>query len=554
MRFALFGVLLWTLTRAHAAPKPAPPLHFTLDDNGLSALSYHGTSLLSADWTGKPAPVNNTPAFTRADGTTYVGSDKPISSTLDKAKSTVTRVYPWGRMICAYAQRGDTLRSRTRIENTTRDALRLDVRAFELHFPQTPQGFTLDAGMFGQGGRPHALSDYPLYAPPDFVPPIIVADFGAGTFAWCGEAATPPDTTALATIGVPFSTNNEKTQFPFWISPPSIPPGKSVETLTSLRFGPTGATVKTLAPDVLQSFAAKYPFRLVWRDRRPIGTLFLSTSEAHPATNPRGWFTNAKDIDTTTPKGRQAWRKRLMDYADSSVKILRAMNAQGMVTWNPTGDEYGSVSYYGDPTQIDTVAPETLVKGDPNSRDKYEQMAAIDAYFAKFRDADLRVGLCIRPQILTIKDGVAAQNDSLDPFTTLRDKIAYARRRWGCTLFYVDSTVDSKGALSAEVFERVTKAFPDVLLMPENESPRYFAFTAPFNSFVHHGVSSTPSITREFYPNAFSMIYAPDGDFALHRAELLAAVKRGDILLFHAWYDAAGNAQVKSIYDEAGKE
>jgi len=205
--------------------------------------------------------------------------------------------------------------------------------------------------------------------------------------------------------------------------------------------------------------------------------------------------------------------------------------------------------------QIDAVAPETLTQADPNpgGSDRYDTLGAIDAYFAKFRDAGFRVGLCIRPQELHFSGGVPSQDESPDAEATLARKIAYARKRWGCTLFYVDSTVDSQGkSLPAEVFEKLMKRFPGVLLMPENESPRYFDTTAPFNSFFHQGVTSAPAVTHQFYPRAFSVIYAPDGDFAHHRAELLAAVKSGDILMFHGWYDAEGNAQIKSIYDEAG--
>jgi IstB-like ATP binding protein/MMPL family len=52
---------------------------------------------------------------------------------------------------------------------------------------------------------------------------------------------------------------------------------------------------------------------------------------------------------------------------------------------------------------------------------------------------------------------------------------------------------------------------PDVLLLPENESLRYFAYSAPLNSFVHHDVAQTRPSVREVYPNAFSaiMITAP---------------------------------------------
>ena len=175
----------------------------------------------------------------------------------------------------------------------------------------------------------------------------------------------------------------------------------------------------------------------------------------------------------------------------------------------------------------------------------------IDEYFKRFRDAGLRVGICVRPQEINFVNGAPQQVDSPDPVTTLKRKIAYAKKRWGCTLFYVDSTVNGQGALDADVFRQVAVAFPDVLLMPENETLRYYAYSAPLNSFAHHGVASTPPRAREVYPRAFSVLLAGDGDFGARRADLVAAVRRGDILLFHGWWPNPNNAAVKSIYEEA---
>ena len=43
-------------------------------------------------------------------------------------------------------------------------------------------------------------------------------------------------------------------------------------------------------------------------------------------------------------------------------------------------------------------------------------------------------------------------------------------------------------------------------------------------------------------------------DVNAHRAELVAAVRRGDILLFHGWWPNPNNPLIKSIYEEAGKK
>jgi len=143
------------------------------------------------------------------------------------------------------------------------------------------------------------------------------------------------------------------------------------------------------------------------------------------------------------------------------------------------------------------------------------------------------------------------QIDTADPAANLSAKIAYAKRRWGCTLFYVDSNGDPNVPIDASIFRRVAIVHPDVLLMPEHKNAQYYACTAPFHSLSHHGVASTPEAVRAIYPGAFGVIFAPEGPIDERRADLLAAVRRGDILMFHGWYDNPNNAKLRRIYDEA---
>src|SRR5207248_254797 len=79
------------------------------------------------------------------------------------------------------------------------------------------------------------------------------------------------------------------------------------------------------------------------------------------------------------------------------------------------------------------LAPETEFKGDLG-------MNAIDEYFEKFRQAGLRVGVCLRPQQITMVGGKPVQGaaNNQQAAQVLKDKLAYAKKRWGCTLFYID--------------------------------------------------------------------------------------------------------------------
>jgi hypothetical protein len=535
--FAAFTLIVAACAQTPARPLGAQPgdLAVTVSDSGLSALSYNGQTLLAAPDGGTPR-IARQPAVPSADTAVAAIRVPPA-----KAGTPYTLYYAWGSVTCSYRVRGNRLMCQLTIHNASRTTLTgLTVQLMELDFPSPPFGTDLDAGQFGTGGSPHPLSDYPSVGDPQNSVPLSFVAFGANSLAFCSDNPGSP-----TIVSIPFTTNPPaKTRFPLSVTPAPIRPGESVQIAVSLRFGPRSAGPRDLADDVIRGYARTYPYRVQWADRRPIGELFLSTSSGiHTATNPRGWF-NEQDIDVKTPVGIAHFRERLLRYADESIKVLRDMDAQGMITWDPEGQEFSHVTYYGDPRLTEKLSPETAFAGPDGQK-------VIDAYFKKFRDAGFRVGVCIRPQEIHFVGGTPQQDDSPDPAETLKAKIAYAAKRWGCTLFYIDSTVKNERALDADVFEKVHAAYPDVLLMPENETLRDYAYAAPLNSFQHHGVTATPPGARAVYPKAFSDLIAAEGDVAGHRVELLNAVRNGDILLFHGWWPNPNNAVIKSIYDEA---
>jgi len=183
--------------------------------------------------------------------------------------------------------------------------------------------------------------------------------------------------------------------------------------------------------------------------------------------------------------------------------------------------------------------------------------SVIDEYFDKFRAAGLKVGVCIRPQQITIVDGKPVHQLAKDEQAAqiLQERIAYAKQRWGCTLFYVDSTATVYGSINPDVFKAVAEAYPDILLIPENESMRYFGYSAPLNSYMHHEITSTPVGARLVYPKAFSVLMGMrPGNRPEDHAALVNAVRRGDILLFNGWYMNEGAYKAKKIYEEAAAE
>ena len=86
----------------------------------------------------------------------------------------------------------------------------------------------------------------------------------------------------------------------------------------------------------------------------------------------------------------------------------------------------------------------------------------------------------------------------------LRSKAAYARDRWGVTIFYVDSAVYTGGGpIDPAIFRTLQKEFPDSLFIPEQESLGTMAAAIPFTDMKSPGDAKISPLTwRWAYPNA----------------------------------------------------
>ncbi|MCX7935861.1 MAG: hypothetical protein N3A66_11465, partial [Planctomycetota bacterium] len=143
-------------------------------------------------------------------------------------------------------------------------------------------------------------------------------------------------------------------------------------------------------------------------------------------------------------------------------------------------------------------------------------------------------------------------------------KIEYAKKTWGCTIFYVDTNGVFRQygekqefgwtLLDSQVWCEILKRYPDILLIPElNEgSTAQWAYTAQYLQPPYSG-ATTPSLARKLFAGAFSVCQsvnlAPE-DWDKRRAEWLEAVKAGDSMFFRGWFGCSYNAKIKSVYDE----
>lgn len=501
-----------------------PALDVAFDGKGLSRLECGGESFLQDG------------SF-RVWGATFQGWDgqrRPADLSGEKRefradKKQLVVGYSWGEVRCTYGVEPDRLRLAIEVENRSREPLaEISLSPMETRFPQPPKGWV-----------PHMPYRSFNLGWPTAIPAacekatLVVCNEDVGRplqVGWAGRQSLAARPMVVATVSdwAPELVNPQ-------IARP-IYPGQTDRFEVTLRFAPAGVDLGAVAGDLYRRFAEAHPYKLKWEDRRPIGALFLSSSGLGAPKNPRGWF-NDRQADFTTDEGRRQFQERLIAFARNSVEAIKGLGCQGVITWDIEGQEYPhATSYLGDPRSLPP-----------------EMEPAADAYFKVFADAGLRTGVCIRPQIpvrSAYGEGVR-QIAAADVLANLDAKLAYAQKRWGCTLFYVDSNGDPNVPMPAAIFEALAAKHPDVLIIPEHENAAYYSCTAPYRDYANLKQLGTPEDVRRIYPQAFSFLYIGHGDPAPVRAQLVDAVRHGDILVVHGWYASPTHPIIKEIYAEA---
>ncbi len=515
--------------------------------------SFHIWHMKVTDLQGNSLPANG-------------WGESNLGRSWDAATHAWTYQYQWGSIRTQYVQNGNNLDIAVTETNRANSGVILSgasIYPLALHFPALPAGFM--------------NADYPQVQFNTTGPSAMVADFGAGEVAAVvSDASKPlysgfwpmgggsPTYSALLSSTTPdnlatFQPHNDR----------PVAPGQSDTFTLSLRFAASGTPLRTLAADAYANWSATWPAQLQWTDKRIIGTSYLASSPnggdvtvsgGYP-NNPRRYFNNnnANDFDVRNPLGLARFQSVVLQRARDIVTNLQRLNAQGTITWDLEGEEYPqATSYVCSPDQIAAVAPEMdSIITDANS--PYQGRKLDDAYFKIITSAGFRAGVCIRPQQFTKAANGTAQQLYLSSSAAeaiMLQKIRYAHDRWGATLFYIDSTVDPTGMpLDAGIFQRLAAAFPDSLLIPEESTPKHYAYTAPFQTFLFHGDLGTDANIYNYYPKAFSVNLINDvnpATLAAAAAKLTASVAAGDILMAHADYWDNNNPAIVAIYQNAG--
>ncbi len=484
----------------------------------------------------------------------------------DAQTATWLYTFTWGSISARYVQQRESLDVIVTTTNRANSGVIFDgasLYPLTLHFPMLPAGFSNAA--------------YPQLAYNTTGPSVTVADYGQGEIVAVAPEASrplysgffPADGNTAYTALLSGTTPDGLATFQPHNDRP-VQPGQIDQYRLSLRFQPSGSSPSPIAADAYKNWAHSYPPQLHWTDRRAIGTVFLGSSpsgDAHHAggypSNPRRYFNdpNPAHVDITTPAGLLAFQHRVLEQAKTNVANLTALGAQGGITWDIEGEQFPQeTSYVCAPDAIAQIAPEM----ETTIADKSSPFAGTrldDAYFKIMRDAGFRVGVCIRPQHFSIHADGTAQQAFLPTDRVAEEltrKIRFAHDRWGATLFYIDSTVDAdRGTLPASIFKQVAAAFPDSLLIPEESTPLYYAYTAPFKSFIYLQATGTEPAVAYTYPDAFSAILinnvAP-AKLAVAQGSLADHVAHGDILMGQVDYREPNNATIASLYRQAASK
>jgi hypothetical protein len=513
--------------------------------NGLQSITYDGTQLL------KRAQPRVRRIVWDSGEDFHVPGDYSPATTFDPQQRRLEQTWSMGRLACVYQPGEDKLDLRVTFTNTSNRRIRtVEMNALDLVFPETPTGN-------GWYQDLHAFAD----AVDDVA--AVIARYGKGTMV---VAQQNVDTEAEVMIEKDFeraqpgynlivSTISRDASDLRHVDGCRLDPGQSVTFDISIRLGPAKSGLFELAGDLFKKYGQQHPRVLHWADRRPVAMLMLASvaPEHHSPTNPRGWL-NDPHLDVITPEGREGFRRRVLAWARRSVSQCLQRGAQGVIAWDIEGEQFRPIVYVGDPRKIPELDPE------------FDEVA--DEFFKMFADAGLKTGVCLRPsRVVRLSAGSPwiHKHMGFDPAEELCAKIAYAKKRWGCTLFYVDTNVtwaypdlkhdgDNVEPVSwpmrAQLMRRVAQRHPDVLIIPEFQYTGYYSHISGYKE-LRQGYASTPERVLLAYPEAFSVINLGDGPVGERRADLVSAVRRGDILMFRGWFNAPENASVQSIYQEA---
>lgn len=547
LRFSMFKQILLCFGFVLALSSSAlqAELSMAMGEKGVASLQWNGVELL------RDGPLSlDQLRFVDGEKKTHEMRGKHLDTWVDAEKNKVTAEYENCVIEATYTVRGSRLDVDVSVTNKSdRPVNQLSGRYLTLDLVFNPMNRP-STGIHGS----FAVKEFDFRRIDLGVAHAFLVNWGKGrTNTGWGQGQSGPLTIEFAPTETP---NHPVVDNRFFDSTGVvIPPGKTETFRFSLLLGEPDAPDEVLGADFFAEAAERHKPELQWPDRRPIGTLFLAHPTRGWATNPRGWIFVGEKGDITTEEGLKIFRERLMHFADESIKNLKEMDAQGMIFWDLEGAEFHHpITYIADPAKLPVMAPEM---------DRFA-----DEFFKKFSDAGFKTGITIRPTDVYQPDPKVwkfTHREVEDPVDLMSRKIQYAKDRWGCSIFYLDSNVFNKDWLTEEqkkemrgipyqipvgMIRALHERHPDVLIIPEWGIPEYFAYSAPY-SHENLRQAGTPGGIRLRNPHAFSVVSNNRGLLRTRWDDFLNSVTNGDILLFNAWFADVGNPMRKHLLKEA---
>jgi hypothetical protein len=300
---------------------------------------------------------------------------------------------------------------------------------------------------------------------------------------------------------------------------------------------------QTASPQPATAAAATpYPVRLAaFQNIRTIGALWLGdihyvhvASATQPISaanvdNPCGWnsqfFVNGKFSSAAA-----------LQWFLAEVPKVKAANCDAVILWDWPGGYLGcaepnqNVAYYGDPEYLT----------DAGGMD-----AQAEAFLANLEKNGIRTGMTIRPQEIETLPAPANVRSQFDKWQGGVDGIvrkeAFANSRWGCTVFYVDSSVSAAYGTLQAVNPRYNAAgttpgaFPGTALTALNPNFLNFFEWTQFDCWGYVGayaefVPGSAQLTNNLFPE---LIASWTAQTTAQQAALQSLLQAGNLNLVH---------------------
>jgi len=468
---------------------------------------------------------------------------EPERFALSEDGSKLTAHHGWGRVVCTYrrADGGDRLEIAIEVTNTSQRTIH--------EIDLVPAKIRLGEGVRG-GGSHHNIG----------APTVITLRAADRSAAVCNTDVEQPLTVGVGkarhgVAEVRVQAGGDKMVYDELYLRRPIAPGNSDRYELSIRIGAAGDNPHELASDIYKKFAEAHPRKLNWPDRRPITQLFFGGGAPKEKI-----IAHFRDPDEhPKPEAGDAKRQEGLEKAvQRGVEAAQAVNAQGIIFWDIEGNSFKHpTTYIGDPRLVGVFNPD------------FDAVA--DALFKTVTDAGLLAGVCIRPTQIVYKKKKDTVGHAFTPVLEAHDeqpvveqlakKIKYARDRWGCRIFYVDTNFVwrprepdgawAAGMIQAEVWRKLLDRFPDILIVPEFGYPEYHAYM-PVYAEYDMGYKGVKPGVRRIYPEAFNVTVIEDADPYENYDLMTRNVGAGDVLMTFA-YGLTRNARAMRHMDtEAG--